>query len=102
MAALDDLRVLDLSTGVAGPFCGRLLAGFGADVLKIEPPGGEEGRALPPFVDGSAETTGSERSAFFHWLNAGKRMAELDLRSPEGGKALRRLAQQADLLIESF
>ncbi len=99
MAALDDLRVLDLSTGVAGPFCGRLLAGFGADVLKIEPPGGEEGRTLPPFFDG---IDGPERSAFFRWLNAGKRMAELDLRSAYGASTLRRLARQADLVIESF
>ncbi|HZQ36245.1 MAG TPA: CoA transferase [Dehalococcoidia bacterium] len=99
MAALDDLRVLDLSTGVAGPFCGRLLAGFGADVLKIEPPGGEEGRDLPPFFGG---VHGPERSAFFRWLNAGKRMAELNLRSLDGAKHLRRLAQGADLVIESF
>src|SRR5579885_1263329 len=99
MAALDDLRVLDLSTGVAGPFCGRLLAGFGANVLKIEPPGGEEGRDLPPFFDG---IQGPERSAFFRWLNAGKRMAELNLRSLDGVNELRRLAQQADLVIESF
>ncbi len=99
MAALDDLRVLDLSTGVAGPFCGRLLAGFGADVLKIEPPGGEEGRDLPPFFDG---VQGPERSAFFRWLNAGKRMAEINVRSLHGANELRRLAQQADLVIESF
>lgn len=99
MAALDDLRVLDLSAGVAGPFCGRLLAGFGADVLKLEPPGGEQGRSLPPCFDGES---GPERSAFFRWLNAGKRMAELDLRSPIGVETLRRLAQQADLVIESF
>ncbi|HEY7295706.1 MAG TPA: CoA transferase [Dehalococcoidia bacterium] len=99
MSALGDLRVLDLSTGVAGPFCGRLLTGFGADVLKIEPPGGEEGRALPPLFDGEI---GPERSAFFRWLNAGKRMAELSLGSLDGTNELRRLAQQADLVLESF
>lgn len=99
MAALDDLRVLDLSTGVAGPFCGRLLAGFGADVLKIEPPGGEEGRDLPPLFDG---VQGPERSAFFRWLNAGKRMTELNVRSVDGANELRRLARLADLVIESF
>ncbi|HLZ70258.1 MAG TPA: CoA transferase [Dehalococcoidia bacterium] len=99
MAALDDLRVLDLSTGVAGPFCGRLLAGFGADVLKIEPPGGEEGRGLPPFFD---EVEGAERSAFFRWLNAGKRMAGLNVLSAEGAKTVRRLARDADLLLAGY
>ena len=54
MPALDDLRVLDLSGQVAGPYCAKLLGDFGADVIKVEPPAGEAGRRLPaPFYAGA-------------------------------------------------
>lgn len=99
MPALSDLRVLDLSGNVAGPFCGRMFAGFGAEVIKIEPPAGEVGRNLPPLIDGM---DGPDRSAFFLWLNAGKRGIVLDLDRAEAVAALRRLVQDADIVIESF
>ena len=68
--SLRDLRVLDLSSGVAGPYATRILAGYGAMVTKIERPrSGDWGRRLPPLKDGA---TGPNASAYFAWLNAGK------------------------------
>ncbi len=97
--ALDDLRVLDLSTEVAGPFCARLLGDFGADVIKVEPPGGETGRNLEPLSD---KVTGPERSAFFAYLNFNKRGIELNLETPRGRELLLDLVRQADVVVESF
>jgi crotonobetainyl-CoA:carnitine CoA-transferase CaiB-like acyl-CoA transferase len=97
--ALEDLRVLDLSGQVAGPFCAKLLADFGADVIKVEPPGGEAGRDLPPFID---DQPGPERSAFFLYLNTSKRGVTLDITAPAGADVLRRLVQKADVVVESF
>ncbi len=94
--ALDDLHVLDLSGQVAGPFCAKLLADFGADVIKIEPPGGEAGRDLPPFID---DQPGPERSAFFLYLNTSKRGVTLDITAPAGADTLRRLVRKADVVI---
>ena len=51
MTAFSDVRVIDLSTGIAGPFCSKLFADFGADVIKVEPPTGDESRRLGPFPD---------------------------------------------------
>lgn len=99
MRALDDLRVLDLSGQVAGPFCAKMLGDFGADVVKLEPPGGEAGRLLPPFV---ADVPGPERSAFFLYLNTSKRSVTLDITIPAGAAVFRRLAAAADVVVESF
>ncbi len=97
--ALSDLRVLDLSIDVAGPFCGKLLGDFGADVIKVEPPGGDPGRDLPPFVD---DVSGPERSGFFAYLNSNKRGVTLNLGSTRGQALLRALARHADIVVESF
>jgi len=65
MSALSDVVVLEFATGVAGPYCGRLLADLGATVVKVEPPGGDPLRKASPLLNGE--------SAFFNYLNAGKR-----------------------------
>ena len=98
-SALDDLLVLDLSQGIAGPLCARLLGDFGADVIKIEPPGGDCARRMPPFFQDDPDP---EKSLFFLLTNLNKRGVVLDLEQPEGADILRRLARSADVIIESF
>jgi alpha-methylacyl-CoA racemase len=97
---LDGLRVLDLSRLLPGGFCSLLLADFGADVIKVEDTGpGDYVRWAPPFYDGAEQTA---RSALFLALNRGKRSIRLDLKAPAGVDVLRRLARDADVLLESF
>ena len=97
---LGDIRVLDLSEDVAGPFCTKLLAGLGAEVIKVEPPGtGDVTRRTGPFVH---ETPHAEQSAAFLYLNTGKKSITLDIQSPTGRCLVQRLAQECDLLVESF
>ena len=98
-AALDDLLVLDISQGIAGPFCARLLGDFGADVIKVEPPGGERGRRMPPFFKDDPDP---EKSLFFLLLNLNKRGLCLDLTRPAGAALFRRLARIADVIVESY
>jgi CoA:oxalate CoA-transferase len=93
-APLDGVRVLDFSIMLAGPYCARLLADVGADVIKIEPPEGDDMRLRAPLREGN--------SAYFGQLNAGKRSIALDLKSPEAIKLVRQLVQQADILVENF
>ncbi len=93
--ALEGLTVLDLSSHLSGPYCAMLLADHGADVIKIERPGrGDEARAMPPFIAG-------EGAPFMTW-NRNKRSVTLDLKSEAGAEALRKLARQADILVENF
>ena len=95
MGVLDGIRVLDLA-GVSGALAGKLLAGLGADVVKVEPPGGDPARRIPPFVDGVPHP---ERSLFFWFYGLGKRSLVLDWRrEPE---RLAALAALADVLIET-
>ncbi len=97
---LDGLTVVEAASGVAGPFCGRLLAAFGADVVKVElPPSGDWTRGAEPRLP---DVPQSEASALFLYLNMGKRSALLDWRSEGGGDTLRRLATSADVLIEDW
>ena len=98
-AILDDLLVLDLSQGIAGPLCARLLGDYGADVIKIEPPGGECGRRMPPFFHDDPDP---EKSLFFLLTNLNKRGITLDLAQPEGAAVFRKLARTADVIVESF
>ena len=92
--ALDGLRVLDFSIMVAGPYCARLLADMGADVVKIEPPEGDDMRQRAPLRDG--------QSAYFGQLNAGKRSLALDLKNADAITLARQLAAEADVVIENF
>ncbi len=98
-SALSDVIVLDLSDNIAGAYCGRLLAGFGADVIKVEPPGvGDWARCVGPFP---GDVRHREKSGLFLHLNGGKRSVELDWRGEEGREGLMGLAARADILIET-
>lgn len=94
-APLEGLRVLDFSHALAGPFCTMLMAHYGADVYKIESPGGELGRTWgPPF-------SGTDAS-FFLGINAGKRSLVVDLKKPEGIALCFEMIEKADVLIENM
>src|SRR5258706_15714417 len=93
-APLDGVRVLDFSIMLAGPYCARLLADVGADVIKIEPPEGDDMRLRAPLREGN--------SAYFGQLNAGKRSIALDLKSSEAIKLIHRLVEKTDILVENF
>jgi crotonobetainyl-CoA:carnitine CoA-transferase CaiB-like acyl-CoA transferase len=88
------LRVIDFSTTIAGPHCSRMLADMGAEVIKIETAEGETMRTRPPVRNGC--------SSAFGQLNVGKKSLVLDLKSPDGVEAVRRLAAGADVLVENF
>ena len=92
------LRVLDL-TDSKGALCGRILADMGADVIKVEPPGGDAARQIGPFLDDQPHR---DRSLFFWFYNLNKRSLTLDLNTRKGVEMFSRLAQSADLVIESF
>src|SRR6516225_7860777 len=90
----DGLRVLDFSTTIAGPHCARMLADMGAEVIKIETAEGGTMRARPLLRDGCSTTFGH--------LNVGKKSLVLELQSPEGVEAVRRLVMTTDVLVENF
>ena len=90
-------RVLDLTTE-RGLLCGQILADLGADVIKIEPPGGSSARKLGPFYQDQED---AENSLYWWAYNRNKRGITLDITRSEGQNLLRRLAQDAKFLIES-
>jgi alpha-methylacyl-CoA racemase len=99
-AALEGVRVLDLSRLLPGGFCSLLLADFGADVVKVEDTGmGDYVRWAPPVYEGADP---SAASALFLALNRNKRSIRIDLKRPEGRELLLRLARDADVVLESF
>ncbi len=94
-AALSDIRVLDFSRVLAGPYCTMLLADFGAQVIKVESLAGDDTRQWgPPWLDGE--------SAYYLSANRNKRSLALDLKHPKGQHIARRLADKADVLVENF
>src|SRR5690349_10472225 len=93
-APLEGVRVLDFSIMLAGPYCARLLADVGAEVIKIEPPEGDDMRLRAPLRHGN--------SAYFGQLNAGKRSLALDLKSGEAIELVHRLVEQTDIIVENF
>ena len=98
--ALHGVVVLDITRVVAGPYCSMILADLGATVVKIEHPAAPDyAREFPPML---RSDDGSETSAFFTQFNRGKLGLTLDLGSEEGRQVLRRLAAQADVLVENF
>ena len=102
MKPLAGLKVLELARILAGPWCGQLLADLGAEVIKIERPGdGDDTRAWgPPFVTGAAGDNWG--AAYFHACNRGKTSVAVDLDSPDGQAVVKRLATEADVVIENF
>ena len=96
--ALDDLRVLDLSAGIAGSLAARLLGDFGADVVKVEPLHGTTVRRMPPFFHDDPDP---EKSLFHLMLNLNKRSVTLNLESDEGADILRALARDVDVIVET-
>jgi crotonobetainyl-CoA:carnitine CoA-transferase CaiB-like acyl-CoA transferase len=100
-APLDGLRVLDLSRALAGPYATMTLADLGADVIKIESPGGgDDTRSWgPPFVTGSS---GVQESTYFLSANRGKKSLAADLKSEAGIELILELARTADVLVENF
>jgi len=91
---LHGLRVLDFSTTIAGPHCGRLLADMGADVIKVEAPEGDLMRSRPVQRDGAG--------TMFGQLNAGKRSIVLDLKRPQSIGAIKKLVAKVDVVLENY
>ena len=96
--ALSDIRVLDLA-GEPGWYCGKLLAELGADVIKVEPPGGDPGRRIGPFYHDEVDP---EKSLYFFAHNTSKRSVTLNITTADGQALLQRLAATADVVIETF
>jgi crotonobetainyl-CoA:carnitine CoA-transferase CaiB-like acyl-CoA transferase len=92
--ALGGVRVLDVTQVMAGPFCAMLLADFGADVIKVEPPSGDSTRQMPGGRGGDSPS--------FNAVNRGKRGVVLNLKTPGGRGVLLRLARASDILIENY
>ncbi len=102
-AALDGLKVLDLSRVLAGPWCTQILADLGADVVKIERPGvGDDTRTWgPPFLK-NAQGEDTSQSTYFTACNRNKRSVTLDMATPEGQALLKQMAAQSDIVVENF
>jgi len=99
MGALSDLHVVDLTQVLAGPYCTMLLADMGADVVKVERPGGDLIRSNPPFVDDpEAEAYGG----YFQSVNRGKQSVELDLGDDEDRADFLSLVETADVVVENY
>lgn len=100
---LEGVRVLDLSRVLAGPWCTQILGDFGADVSKIEMLGvGDDTRGWgPPFLPAEDEN-GSEESAYYLGCNRSKRSVAVNIATPEGASLIRRMAAEADVLVENF
>jgi len=99
MSALSDLRVLDLTQVLAGPYCTMLLADMGADVVKVERPGGDLIRRNPPFA---ADSEGEAYGGYFQSVNRGKRSLELDLGDEDDRADFLRLVESADVVVENY
>jgi crotonobetainyl-CoA:carnitine CoA-transferase CaiB-like acyl-CoA transferase len=97
---LDGIRVVELARHISGPYCGMLLAGMGADVVKIEAPGaGDVSRRCGPFPD---DIPHIDQSGLFHYLNRSKKGTTLDIGYAAGRDILLELVQDADILIEDL
>src|ERR1700739_4913665 len=101
MSALTGIRVVELAESVAGEYCGKLLADFGAEVIKVEAPGrGSPTRAMAPIVGGDAGDAGPEGSALFAYLNTNKQSAVLGPGSAAGGAHLHKIIGGGAAVIE--
>ena len=95
---LSELRVVEIGSGDALGYCGKLFADFGADVIKIEPPGGDPARQAAPLVDAGK---GQRESGYFAWLNTNKRSITADLEEASGLAKTRAVLADADLLLDA-
>ena len=95
---LDDVRVLELG-GELGAWCGKLLADMGADVIKVEPPTGDETRGYPPFFNDEPD---KNQSLYFWYYGTNKKSVTLDLKTDEGKSLFRKLAASADVIVDGF
>lgn len=96
MRPLDDLRVLDLSRVLSGPYCTMILGDLGADVIKVERPGvGDDTRGFAPPYQG-------DQAAYFLSVNRNKRSLTLDFKHPQGQEILWQLLDRSDVLVENF
>ena len=93
--SLDGVRVLEIARDVAGPYAGKMLADQGAEVIKLEPPGGDPSRGHGPFPGDNPDR---EASGLFLHLNRGKKSIAIDPASPDGAERIRALALKADIL----
>ena len=102
-AALDGIKVLDLSRVLAGPWCTQILADLGADVVKIERPGvGDDTRTWgPPFLK-DAQGRDTDQATYFTSCNRNKRSVTIDMATAEGQALLKKMAAQADIVVENF
>ena len=102
-AALDGIKVLDLSRVLAGPWCTQILADLGADVVKIERPGvGDDTRTWgPPFLK-DANGHDTDQASYFTACNRNKRSVTIDMATPEGQQLLLQMAAQSDIVVENF
>ncbi|WP_417476060.1 CaiB/BaiF CoA transferase family protein [Leisingera sp.] len=91
---LERVQILDFSRVLAGPYCTALMADLGAEVIKVEPPAGDDYRHIGPFRDGE--------SLLFQSVNRGKKSIVLDLKTEDGAAAARALAAESDVLVENF
>ncbi len=98
--ALSGLRVLELSHYISGPFCARLLAGLGAEVIKVEPSGqGDPARRMGPFPEDKPH---SEKSGLFLYLNSNKKSITLNLETETGARIFKNLVRDSDIVVENF
>ena len=97
--ALAGIKVLDLTHHIAGPYCTKLLADFGADVIKVERPEGDAARRMPPFFH---DETDIEKSLLFLYLNTNKRGVTINLKSRQGREMVKDLVKDANMVVENF
>ena len=98
--ALSGIRVLDLTHHIAGPYCTKIMADYGAEVVKVERPGlGDGARAVGPFP---GDTPDPELSGLFLYLNTNKKGITLDLKSAGGAEIFKKLVRETDILVENF
>lgn len=99
--ALEGITVVDLSHVLAAPFCTMILADLGANVIKVEPPGGDDSRAYGPFVAEKGDS-GKTQSGYFISINRNKRSTCIDLKTEAGKDILREMITKADVVVENF
>ncbi len=97
--ALEGVKVLDLTHHISGPYCTKLLADFGAEVLKVERPGGDPTRRMAPFLNDDIDL---EKSLVFAYLNTNKQSVTLNLKTEKGMQVLKSLIEQTDVVVENF